>query len=100
MLITKLLKFIRISVFSNENYKIKRYLEISYMHLFDDLRIHDITYMTYLNNTHNTLDNITYLYYFFYQGFLSRTFTIHKHLDISWVITAESAPLHIGSSRA
>ena len=24
---------------------------------------------------------------------------LHRHLDISWVITAESSPLHIASSR-
>ena len=24
---------------------------------------------------------------------------LHRHLDISWSITAESSPLHIGSSR-
>ena len=48
----------------------------------------------------------------FYLGFLSRIFTIHKtvgewetihplqrHLDISLVITAESSPLQIASSR-
>ena len=59
--------------------------------------------------------------FFFYLGFLSRTFTnhrtagegegisltphyhfhpLHRHLDISWAITAESSPLHIASSRA
>ena len=59
-------------------------------------------------------------FFFFYLGFLSRTFTIHRtadeggsyfinsshhfhplprHLDISWVITAGSSPLHIASSR-
>ena len=58
--------------------------------------------------------------FFFYLGFLSRTFTIHgtagegegiyltplyhfhplhRHLDISRTITAESSPLHIASSR-
>ena len=58
--------------------------------------------------------------FFFYLGFLSRTFTnhrtageggghffnsslplppVHRHLDISRVITAESSPLHIASSR-
>ena len=56
--------------------------------------------------------------FFFYLGFLSRTFTnhraagegegislpphyfhtLHRHLDISRVITAESSPLHIASS--
>ena len=57
---------------------------------------------------------------FFFLGFLSRTFAnhrtagnaegnsltphyhfdpLHKHLDISWAITAESSPLHIASSR-
>ena len=58
--------------------------------------------------------------FFFYLGFLSRTFTnhrtagegegisltphyhfhpLHRHLDISRAITAESSPLHIASSR-
>ena len=57
--------------------------------------------------------------FFFYLGFLLQPFTnhrtageggghflnsslrlhlLHRHLDISWVITAESSPLHIGSS--
>ena len=26
--------------------------------------------------------------------------SLHRHLDISWAITAESSPLHIASSRA
>ena len=60
----------------------------------------------------------TYLYFFFYVSFLSRTFTnhrtagegkgisltphyhfhpLHRHLDISWAITAESSLLHIAS---
>ena len=26
-------------------------------------------------------------------------YPLHRHLDISWAITAESSPLHIGSSR-
>ena len=59
--------------------------------------------------------------FFFYLGFLSRTFTnhrtagegegisltphyhfhpLHRQLDISRAITAESSPLHIASSRA
>ena len=58
--------------------------------------------------------------YFFYLGFCSRTFTnhrtagegegisltphyhfhpLHRHLDISRAITAESSPLHIASNR-
>ena len=56
--------------------------------------------------------------FFFYLGFLSRTFTthrtqgegitltlryhfypLHRHLDISWAITAQSSPLHIASSQ-
>ena len=52
--------------------------------------------------------------FFFYLGFLSRTFTnregislfphyhlhpLHRHLYISRAITAESSPLHIASSR-
>ena len=63
----------------------------------------------------------TYLYFFFYVSFLLQTFTnhrtagegegisltphyhfhpLHRHLDISWAITAESSLLHIASSRA
>ena len=53
------------------------------------------------------------LIFFFYLGFLLCTFTIqrtaaegggyhfdllHRHLDISWAITAECSPLHIASS--
>ena len=59
-------------------------------------------------------------FFFFYRGFLSRPFTnhstagegrrhfltphyhlhpLHRHLDISRLITAESSPLHICSSR-
>ena len=62
-----------------------------------------------------------YNYLFFYLGFLAQAFMIHRtagvreaisltpiyhvhllhrHLDISWAITAESSPLHIGSSQA
>ena len=37
--------------------------------------------------------------FFFYLGFLSRTFTIHRCLDINRVITAGSSPLYITSSR-
>ena len=48
------------------------------MQLVDYLCIHAITDMKYLSNIHNILDNITYLYIFFCQGFLSRTFTIHR----------------------
>ena len=60
------------------------------------------------------------IFFFFYLGFLSRTFTnhrtagegegisltphyhfhpLHRHLDISRAITAESSPLHITGSR-
>ena len=63
---------------------------------------------------------IFFFFFFFYLGFLSRTFTIrgtaregegiyltplyhfhplHRHLDISRAITAESSPLHIAGSR-
>ena len=62
----------------------------------------------------------TYLYFFFYLSFLLQTFTnhrtagegegisltphyhfhpLHRHLDISWAITAESSLLHIASCR-
>ena len=34
--------------------------------------------------------SITPLYHFY---------SLHRHLDISWVITAESSPLHLASSR-
>ena len=61
----------------------------------------------------------TWLIFFFFLGFLSQTFTNHRtagegegifltphyhfhllyrHLDISWVITAESSPLYIANS--
>ena len=59
-----------------------------------------------------------YLFFFFYLCFLSQPFTnkrtageegghvfnshflnsLHRHLSISWVITAESSPLHRGSN--
>ena len=64
--------------------------------------------------------NLFIVFFFFYLGFLTRTFTIHRHqgkgeaislsplyhfhplhrhLDINRAITAESWPLHIASSR-
>ena len=63
---------------------------------------------------------VSLLFFFFYLGFLSQRFTshrtagkregisltspyhfhsLHRHLDISWAIAAESSPLHIGSCR-
>ena len=38
--------------------------------------------------------------FFFSLGFHSRTFSIHRHLEISRVIAAESSPLHIARTVA
>ena len=42
------------------------------MQLFDNIHIHEIKHMTYLNNIHNILDNITCLYFFSIRVFFQK----------------------------
>ena len=94
-------------------------------HLLLKVSLSNYRFKIYIHDSSPSTDSISIFFsnpnfFFFYLGFLSRTFMIHgtagegggylfnsslplpslhRHLDISWAITAESSPLHIVSSR-
>ena len=91
------------------------------MLLEEKKKISEVLQFLILPYTQNRkLGNLGKCSFFFYRGFLSRPFTnhrnarergghfltlrynfdpLHRHLYISWAITAEGSPLHIDSNR-